>query len=97
MEQQSSGAEEADGKHQQQQKTTYRLPDLNNLQIRTRSIEQTLIPLVTQVSNHKNGSLHLIFKGEEKKNNKRKVLFFSSVATLEDDGGVFIYSSSSWH
>jgi len=77
MEQQSSGAEEADGKHQQQQqKTTYRLPDLNNLQIRTRSIEQTLIPLVTQVSNHKNGSLHLIFKWEEKKNNKRKVLFF---------------------
>lgn len=65
MEQQSSGAEEADGKNQQQQKTTYRLPDLNNLQIRTRSIEQTLIPLVTQVSHHKNGSLHLIFKWEE--------------------------------
>lgn len=77
MEQQSSGAEEADGKNQQQQqqKTTYRLPDLNNLQIRTRSIEQTLIPLVTQVSNHKNGSLHLIFKWEEKKTTRGKFYF----------------------
>lgn len=57
---------------QQQQQHNPRPPDLNSLKIRTKSIEQTLIPLVTQVGRNpispirnRNGQIKPIVKRGE--------------------------------